>query len=81
MTPTHPLVDYQLDFSGQLRGELAKRLIEYAEFYTKEPVELLADIIEFVLKFDLVDTVVMQKKKIKLDFNTPSYLEERFKNA
>lgn len=84
-TATHPGIEYVLDFDGQLRGEIAKRLIEYAERYKIEPVELLSDIIDRVLADDLVDTVmgkedggVTKKEKIRLGRDTPSYLEGRF---
>ena len=53
-----PFVAIEIDFEGQLRGEQAKRLIEHADRYKKEPVELLADIIETVLNDDLVTAVL-----------------------
>lgn len=85
---THPGVDYILEYDGELVGELAKRLIEYAERYRVEPVDLLADLIERVLQDDLVDAVMdkidgatAKKEKIRLGRDTPSFLEDRFSKS
>jgi hypothetical protein len=71
-----PIIDLQLDCEVNLRGELAKRLVEYAERFNTEPVELLADIIEAVLDQDLVEVIKERKKTVvKLGLETPSLYE------
>ena len=45
-----------------LRNELARVLHAHAEKRRKEPVEVLADIVETVLKEDIVDAVLDDMK-------------------
>lgn len=52
--------EYELKFDGTLRGEQAKRLIEYAERYSRSPIELLVDLIGRILSDDLVVAIMDQ---------------------
>lgn len=54
----HPLETVEIDLDIQLRGELAKRVLEHAERLRIEPQEMLADIIEFAINEDLVDAIL-----------------------
>lgn len=70
-----PIINLEIDCEVQLRGELAKRLVEEAEYRGVDPVELLADLIEVVLGEDKIDELLGPPKRktlIKLDASTPS---------
>lgn len=54
----NPLEQVELKIELELRGELAKQLLEYAERFKREPAALLSDLIERVLLDDLVDAVL-----------------------
>lgn len=47
-----------LDVELTLRGDLAQTLLDHAKRRGRAPVELLASIIQFVLRDDLVDAVI-----------------------
>lgn len=49
---------YELEFSGQMRGALAKRFAKEAEKRKISPAELAADIIEAVAEHDLFTAVL-----------------------
>lgn len=82
-----PIVELEINCEFTLKGELAKCLVENAERFGKEPVDLLADVVEKVLKHDLIDVVLMasgdidtqpkKKTPIKLDANTPSLYDQK----
>ena len=42
----------------RLRGELAATLLKHAKARSKDPCELFADIVEAVLKEDLIDAIL-----------------------
>jgi hypothetical protein len=69
--PTHPAIEYALDCEFTITGETAKRLIEYAERYRREPVALLADLILKVLDEDLVDAVLDESPAPSPTSNNP----------
>lgn len=50
-----------LDVELTLRGDLAQSLVDHAKRRGRAPVELLASIVRFVLKDDLVDAVIDDK--------------------
>ena len=54
----HPLVQIEIGISLTLRGSLARSVIEQAERLSKEPSELMADVIEAVFEGDIVDAVL-----------------------
>lgn len=74
-----PIIELQLDCELKLTSELAKKLVEEAEYYRKEPVDLLADIIEKVVSDPpLLESIIGNPSKrtlIKLDASTPSLYE------
>lgn len=41
-----------------LRGELARQVIEIAERRRQEPVEMMASVVEVVIRDDMVDAVI-----------------------
>lgn len=47
-----------LDIELTLRGDLAQTLLDHAKRRGRAPVELLASIVQFVLRDDLVDAVI-----------------------
>ncbi|MBB6306274.1 hypothetical protein [Xanthobacter tagetidis] len=47
-----------LDVELTLRGDLAQTLLDHAKKRGMAPVQLLASIVSFVLKDDLVDAVI-----------------------
>lgn len=56
--PPHPLEECEITLEINLRGEMARRVIEHAERLSRAPVELMADIVERVLADDLIDAVL-----------------------
>lgn len=58
VTRRHAKGEIVLDVELTLRGDLAQTLLDHAKRRGRAPVELLASIIQFVLRDDLVDAVI-----------------------
>lgn len=62
MTANRPLtvreVAAPIDFSGQLRGPLARKVAQEAERRNREPADLVADLLEKVIEDDLFAAIL-----------------------
>lgn len=58
MRALHPLHDAEITMRIVLRGELARQVIEIAERRRQEPVEMMASVVEIVIRDDMVDAVI-----------------------
>ena len=54
----HPLIDHEITVETVLRGELARTLIEHAEARHKRPIDVFADLVEIILRENMVDAIL-----------------------
>lgn len=54
----NPLCHYELTNEFTLKGELARTLLQHSAARQREPVEVLADLIEIILRDNLVDAIL-----------------------